>query len=168
MDTGSVCISHLEFMKWADEIVLGALSEVPADKISADVGSSFKSMLGTLNHVYLAELVWLKRVQGETNARLADLAIPADMNALAQAWPEVHRKWLERAGSFSEEEWNKLCAYRTSTGAEFSLPYWQIVLHLVNHGSYHRGQVATMLRQSGVTPPGTDLAMFYRTQTLPG
>jgi uncharacterized damage-inducible protein DinB len=44
------------------------------------------------------------------------------------------------------------------------MPYWQMVFHLVNHGSYHRGQVATMLRQSGVTPPGTDLVTFYRDQ----
>ena len=151
-------------MKWADEIVLGALSQVSADQVSADLGSSFKSMLDTLNHVYLAESVWLKRVQGEANAKLADLVIPADTNALANAWPEVHRMWLDRAGSFDGDEWNKLCTHRNNTGVEFSLPYWQIVLHLVNHGSYHRGQVATMLRQSAVIPPGTDLATFYRTR----
>jgi len=163
-DIGSVCRSHLEFMKWADDIVLGALSQVSADRVSADLGSSFKSMFDTLNHVYLAESVWLKRVQGEGNARLAGLAIPPDMKALAHVWPDVHRMWFDRAGSFSGDDWNKPCAHRNSAGVESSLPYWQIVLHVVNHGSYHRGQVATMLRQSGATPPGTDLAMFYRTR----
>ena len=44
-----------------------------------------------------------------------------------------------------------------------AIPYWQVVLHLVNHGSYHRGQVATMLRQAGIKPPGTDLISYYRT-----
>jgi uncharacterized damage-inducible protein DinB len=164
MPPGSVCVSHLEFMKWADEIVLGALLKAPADKVSADLGSSFKSMLDTLNHVYLAELVWLKRVRGADTAQFADLTVPADTNALASAWPEVHRVWLEWAGSRGADDWTKLCTYRNSAGAEFSLPYWQIVLHAANHGSYHRGQVATMLRQSGVTPPGTDLIRFYLTR----
>ena len=164
MDIGSVCVSHLEFMKWADEIVLGALSQVSTDRVSADLGSSFKSMFDTLNHVYLAELVWLKRVQGEGNARLADLPVPPDMKALAHAWPDVHRMWLDWAGSFSGDDWNKPCTHRNSAGVESTLPYWQIALHVVNHGSYHRGQVATMLRQSGATPPGTDLAIFYRTR----
>ncbi len=65
-DIGSVCRTNLEFMKWADEIMLAALLKVPTDRASADTGSSFKSMLDTLNHVYLAELVWFKRIQGET------------------------------------------------------------------------------------------------------
>ncbi len=64
-DIGSVCRTNLEFMKWADEIMLAALLKVPAERVSADTGSSFKSMLDTLNHVYLAELVWFKRIQGE-------------------------------------------------------------------------------------------------------
>jgi uncharacterized damage-inducible protein DinB len=137
---------------------------VSADKVNADLGNSFKSMLDTLNHVYLGELVWLRRVHGTRNTQLVDLAAPADTNALAHAWPEVHRMWLDWAGSRSAEDWNEISTYRISTGVEFGLPYSQIVLHLVNHGSYHRGQVATMLRQSGVTPPGTDLIRFYRTR----
>jgi uncharacterized damage-inducible protein DinB len=151
-------------MKWADDIVLAAASQISGDRMGADLGSSFKSILDTLTHIYLAELVWLRRVQGNGNARLADLAAPPDMNALRQAWPEVHRAWLEWVGSFSPDELNNLCAHRNSAGVESSLPYWQIALHVVNHGSYHRGQVATMLRQSGCVPQGTDLALFYRTR----
>lgn len=64
MITGSVLVSHLEFMKWADEIVLGSLLKAPADKTSADLGNSFGSMLDTLNHVYAAELVWLQHARG--------------------------------------------------------------------------------------------------------
>jgi uncharacterized damage-inducible protein DinB len=56
-DIGAVSRSHLEFMKWADEIMLVALSQTPADRVSQDLGSSFQSMFGALNHVYLAE--WL-------------------------------------------------------------------------------------------------------------
>lgn len=162
-DIASVCRSHLEFTKWADEIMLTALLQAPADKVTADLGSSFKSLFDTLNHVYLAELVWFERVNGNPDARLADLMVPADPNALALAWPGLHSQWLEWAGRRGAAEWNEPCPFRTAKG-EAKLPYWQILLHVVNHGSYHRGQFTTLLRQSGITPPGTDLLAFYRTR----
>ena len=62
-------------------------------QIAQDRGSSFKSLFDTLNHVYLAELVWSKRVQGDHNTRLADLQSPPDLSALGQAWPGLHQSW---------------------------------------------------------------------------
>jgi uncharacterized damage-inducible protein DinB len=160
-DIGSVCRTNLEFMKWADEIMLAALLKVPSDRACADMGSSFKSMLDTLNHVYLAELLWLKRIQGE-NKRLAELVSPADPAALAQAWAETHRNWLDWAASMSPESWPRPFTFRSSAGDELTMPWWQIAMHVVNHGSYHRGQFATMLRQAGIAPPSTDLLIHYR------
>ncbi len=156
-DIGSVCRTNLEFMKWADEIMLAALLKVPAERASADTGSSFKSMLDTLNHVYLAELVWFKRIQGE-NTKLAELEVPADAAALAQAWADLHKNWLD----WAPEDWAGPFTFRNNAGAESTMPYWQIAMHVINHGSYHRGQFATMLRQAGIVPPGTDLITYYR------
>jgi|SRR5579862_3628182 len=166
-DIGSVCRTHLEFMKWADELMLSALLNVPVDQVSIDRGSSFKSMLDTLNHAYLAELLWFKRIQGE-NVRLADLPSPADSAELAKAWPETHRMWLDWANSFGPDQWPGPFAFRSSAGGEMVLAYWQIVMHVVNHGSYHRGQFATMLRQAGIKPPSTDLFIYYRTLLADG
>ena len=143
--------------------MLDALAKVPPDKATADLGSSFPSLLGTLNHVYLAELVWFKRLQGE-NARLADLPIPASPGALAKSWPELHQLWLQWADAFSDDQWRDPFSFRNNTGAESVMPYWQIVMHVVNHGSYHRGQFTTLLRQSGLSAPGTDLLTYYRTR----
>jgi uncharacterized damage-inducible protein DinB len=148
-------------MKWADEIMLAALLKVPSDRASADTGSSFKSMLDTLNHVYLAELVWFKRIQGE-HKRLAELEIPADATALAQAWAGLHKNWLDWAASMGREDWPGPFTFRNNAGGESTMPYWQIALHVINHGSYHRGQFATMLRQAGIVPPATDLLIYYR------
>jgi uncharacterized damage-inducible protein DinB len=160
-DIGSVCRLHIEFMKWADDTTFAALLQVPADRLSHDMGSSFQSMLGTLNHAYLAEQVWIKRVQGNPFSRIADFEAPADLNALGQAWPGLHRTWMD--WSRSVVDWQQLSVQGGPQGKEYQMPLWQIVMHLVNHGSYHRGQVATMLRQNGIKPPGTDLVAFYRT-----
>jgi uncharacterized damage-inducible protein DinB len=162
-DIGAVCRSHLEFMKWADEIMLVALSQTPADRVSQDLGSSFQSMFGALNHVYLAEWLWLKRVRGEQDAQIADIESAPDLAALGLLWPALHQMWINWATALSTGDWPTLVTHRTR-GIQYQMPCWQIVLHLVNHGSYHRGQVASMLRQSGFTPPGTDLITFYRTR----
>jgi uncharacterized damage-inducible protein DinB len=142
--------------------MLAALVKVPADKATADMGNSFKSMLDTLNHVYLAEQLWFKRIEGE-NARLADLAVPSSSEALANAWPDLHQSWLAWVDSLGVDDLAGPFTFRSSAGGELTMPYWQIVLHVVNHGSYHRGQFTTLLRQAGLTPPGTDLFTWYRT-----
>jgi uncharacterized damage-inducible protein DinB len=164
LNAGALCQLQLEFMKWADDIMFAAISEVPPGQLDHDFGSSFKSLFGTLNHVYLAELVWLKRIQGNPGTKIADLEAPADLSALGQAWPELHRAWIDWSRSMSDENLRAPLIFRSMQGTEAQLPLWQIVLHVVNHGSYHRGQVATMLRQSGIKPPGTDLLAFYRTR----
>jgi uncharacterized damage-inducible protein DinB len=163
-DIGPVCSLHLEFMKWADNAVLSALSQLPTERIQQDLGNSFKSMFGTLCHIYLAEQVWFERVNGKPDAKLADLQSPADLTALSECWPELHRGWLDWANSIGVAAWSQPLLQKNSQGTEFRTPIWQIVMHLVNHGSYHRGQITTMLRQSGATPPGTDLITFYRTR----
>ena len=163
-DIGPVCQSHLEFMKWADDTLFAALSTAPHDQLTQDRGSSFKSLFDTLNHVYLAELVWFKRIQGQHDTKIADLESPPDLTALGQAWPSLHQSWIDWSRPLSLEDWTKPMILRSPQG-EFPLPHWQLVMHLVNHGSYHRGQLATMLRQAGIKPPGTDLITFYRTRS---
>jgi uncharacterized damage-inducible protein DinB len=163
-DIGPVCQLNLEFMKWADETMLTALSQAPPDQVSQDRGSSFKSLFETLSHIYRGELIWLIRVQGQPDAKLADVDSPPDLSALGQRWPAVHQGWIDWARSLSPEDWSKPLILRNSQGAELRSPLWQVAMHLVNHGSYHRGQLATMLRQAGIKPPGTDLIAFYRTR----
>lgn len=163
-DIGPLCQLHLEFMKWADDTLFAALSQAPPGEVAHDRGSSFKSLFDTLNHVYLAELVWFTRVRGiNPNARIADLESPPDLTALGQVWPALHHGWIHWSQTLSTDDWSKPLILRNSQGQEFPLPHWQMVMHVVNHGSYHRGQVATMLRQAGIKPPGTDLVTFYRT-----
>jgi uncharacterized damage-inducible protein DinB len=164
-DIAAVCQSHLEFMKWADEIAYSTLTQTPHEQLVQDRGSSFKSLFDTLTHVYRGELVWFRRVQGEPDAKLADTDSPPDLGSLGQRWPGLHQGWLAWAQSLSPEGWRQPLIFHVGQQAEeVRMPFWQIALHVVNHGSYHRGQVATMLRQAGVKPTGSDLLHFYRTR----
>ncbi len=144
----AICRQHLSFMKWADELLL--------DAIARHIPHETK----VLNHVYLGELVWLRRVQGDKNVQITQLAPPADLAALQAAWPELHREWLDWASTL--EDWSVNIDHLNLRGEAFSMPAWQIVLHLSNHGSYHRGQVSATLRAAGIAPPATDLILWFR------
>ena len=142
-----VCRQHLSFMKWADELMFAAVAEHAPDRVAV------------LQHIYLAERVWFRRLCGEQDLQLKNLE-PPDLPALRNAWPELHREWLEWAAALTN--WTEIVPMKNSQGFESRLPVWQIVLHVVNHGSYHRGQVSAMLRASGIAPPNTDLVTWYR------
>lgn len=151
-DIGHICRQHLAFMKWADDLMLAAVADASADA-SLDISG--------LQHIFLAEEVWMRRAQGETEIQISQLEAPLDIAELAEFWPRLHRRWNDWAAALVD--WTVLVPHRNPRGAEFRMPAWQIVLHLANHGSFHRGQVAAMLRAAGVAPPTTDLIAFYRT-----
>ena len=138
-------------MKWADERMLSALS-----------ASAPESMLAPLKHIFQGEDVWLRRIPGEPGAQLSEIEVPGP-EALRELWSPVHRDWLGWAGSLtSEADWARIVPHRNSRGDLFEMPAWQVMMHVVNHGSYHRGQVAMRLREAGMAPPPTDLIQYYR------
>ena len=135
-------------MTWADAVLV--------DAVAAHMPTETK----VLNHIYLGELVWLRRVQGHSNVQITHFEAPGDTAALQTAWPLLHREWLDWAGSVTD--WSVSVDHLNLKGEAFSMPAWQIVLHLSNHGSYHRGQVSATLRAAGIAPPATDLILWFR------
>jgi len=82
--------------------------------------------------------------------------------ALETAWPELHRKWEAWAEHASDADMNRVVEYKSMLYGELArTPVWQIILHAVNHGTLHRGQVMGMLRQMGIAPPHTDMMNFF-------
>jgi uncharacterized damage-inducible protein DinB len=116
-------------------------------------------------HILAAELVWFARWQGESPTSLVSPDKYPDLATLRREWTEHERRmrlFVERLG---EDGIRRVFEYRLISGVAGSSPFWQILQHLVNHGTYHRGQVTTLLRQIGAKPPqAMDLIAYYRTQ----
>lgn len=148
-DIGDTCRRHLDYMRWADEIALGAVAQY------------MPGSLTTLQHIYLAEQVWLARIRGNPTARVDLKDAPGEIAELQRLWPGLHLEWQDMAAAAGE--WSDPVNYRLNSGVEGISPLWQVVLHVANHGSYHRGQVSAMLRGAGFAPPATDLLIYYRT-----
>lgn len=160
MDAGVFQV-HLAYKQWQTRKLLAAVMELPLDLYEQARGSSHGGIQGTLQHIYGADYVWLKRVQGIACTR-ADLVIPENLAELGDAWLKLTEEWTRWAEANPNRDWNEKMTYTMFNGREYSTPLWQVVLHVVNHGTLHAGQVVAMLRQAGIAPPQTDLIFFYR------
>jgi len=148
------------YNSWANQRVLNACAPLPAGQLTENLHSSFPSVRDTLAHIMLAEWVWLERWLGRSPG-----FPPADFPDLASIrarWQEIEAGLNAFIHRLAASDLDRILEYKNTKGQAFSNPLWQTLQHLVNHGTYHRGQVATMLRQLGAAPASTDLIAFFR------
>lgn len=158
---GEFLASHMAYSRWATLHLIAAAREEPDSDLRKDLGNSFGGVLGTLTHIFAADRIWLSRLTGSPRMTLLDAGEDLALHELESAWPAIYdgfTAYLRTADVFSVLE------YRNLQGKTCRLPVWQVVLHVVNHATYHRGQVTTMLRQLGAKPVSTDLVCYYLDQ----
>lgn len=151
-----------DFNTWANNRTLDSCAALTPEQLTRDLGSSFKSVRDTLAHIYGAEWVWLERWHGRVPSGLPSAADFLDLETLRRRFADIDRNLVDYIASLTTDDLTRVLTVKSSSGATFSQPLWQMLQHLANHGSYHRGQVATMLRQLGAKATGTDLIGFYR------
>jgi len=154
-------LQHMRYTAWASARLVEAAGKLVEEERARDFKTSDHSVLGTLVHVYAADRVWLHRVRGTPRATFID---PEDhsMDVLRTDWPQVHDGWRELLEAETDESIQRKVPYKDLRGNTHETPLWQIILHVVNHGSHHRGQVSGMIRTMGHTPPVLDLIFYYR------
>lgn len=145
---------HISYSGWASRKLLDAALALSEEDQRREVGVSHKSLIGTLEHIFLADRIWF--------ARTVDPNVLEGDQALAVAWPRLQTRWEEWAAALTPEDLLRVVDYTDMRGNLHSTPVWQILLHVVNHATLHRGQVMSLLRQLGVAPPATDLIFYYR------
>jgi uncharacterized damage-inducible protein DinB len=151
-----------EYNAWADRQVVEAASALSSEQFTKPLGSSFSSVRDTLAHIYGVEWLWLERFQGRSPAGIPDAKEYDQVDTLKSRWSEFEPLLLNFVRGLSQEDLDRVIEYKTLKFGVYRNPLWQSMLHLVNHGTYHRGQITTMLRQLGAQPILTDLMHFYR------
>ena len=158
-------LAHIGYSAWSTRRVLEACSPLTEEQLGSNCGASHTSLLQTFRHSNDGERVWLRRLVEVDNDRLPRGSAPEhSFESLVQSWPELwegYRRWLEAA---SEGDLTFVVSTVLPDDGVFRVPRWQIVLHAINHTSFHRGQIITMLRGFGVQPPNTDLTAYYATR----
>ena len=153
----------LDYHYWARDRVLVAADALTPEQLTRDLGSSFKSVRDTLAHIYAAEWAWCGRWNGQSPTALLPGDMFPDVASIRAKWAELEsnvRGILERMG---RQGLDGVIEYKMLNGEAKASVFWHMLQHVINHASYHLGQVTTMLRQLGATPPqAMDLIAFYR------
>lgn len=147
----------LAYTIWADRQVLESLRALPLEDLERDTGTSFGSVLGTLAHILGAEQLWLSRLLGVPLRDLPSLEDYPSLDLLGASFEDFWPQLEFYLASLGDEQLEGDFTWTNTEGATRTAPLRQVLLHLVNHSTYHRGQIATQLRQLGHAAPATDL-----------
>jgi uncharacterized damage-inducible protein DinB len=146
---------------WARDRQLQACAALAQEDFLRPLGSSFSSLRGTLAHLVGVEWLWHERWRGRSPRSLPPAEELPTLAAVSERWRAVEREVREYLAGLSEEALELPLTYVNVKGQTWTYPLWRTLLHLVVHQSYHRGQVATLLRQLGVRPAPVDFLVAH-------
>ena len=161
-----IAVTHLQYHRWATSQVAEECLKLPADMLVKDMKGSFPSIYDYLAHVYQADSIWLDRLRESPIGTREDYAAPGCTWDLRDAWLGVIDRMIAWAEELNESDWEVERSYKTMAGMPMKSPNWQMILHIVNHGTHHRGQIVNIFRQLGVKPMNLDLIGYYRTHPV--
>jgi len=150
------------YSSWATNRILEAVEALPAEDPMRDLKSSHRSIHGTLTHLVGAEKMWLSRMSATPDkAMIRPEQVPAIADVRA-TWEKTGFALAQFLGSLSDKKLQESFSFLTPAGEQYSYRFSEAVQHVVNHSTFHRGQVVAMMRQMGHTPPDTGLIRFLR------
>ena len=155
-------VDLVRFDAWAINRTLESVSALTREQYEKDLGSSHGGVRGTLVHTYSADTIWFARWRGETPTKAVTPDEVPTLDTLKQRWEEYQRTLEGYVRALSEKSLSSLFSYKDFKGNPYSVPLQNQIQHKVNHSSYHRGQVVTMLRQLGAKPQSTDMIQYFR------
>ena len=159
----------LDFHYWARDRVLDAAAKLTPEQFERELGGSFKSVRATLVHIYWADWAWYQMWHGAFPAEALATDELRDVESIRRAWRELESKARAFVKAQSGTDAHRVLEYRRLDGSVGAFPFAHMVQHLVNHGSYHRGQLTMLLRQLGVEPPESmDLIRYYAAAVTTG
>jgi len=150
---------------WANQRLLEACSALSSGEIERDLGISHGGVLATLRHIHDGERVWLDclRTSPEMGAWRLPQGTPPEpsLDALRKSWPELSDGYLRWLENLPEAGLGIEVSVLLPGEVEPSLPRWTILRHVLEHSTFHRGQIVGMIRMLGHTPPGIHRMDYY-------
>ena len=153
-----------------DKSIYDAAATLSTDEIKKNRGAFFGSIIGTLNHILVGNIIWLKRLANhdtplpsldyvraiETPASL-DATLYSTLKPLAQESAKIDEVIVQFVSELTDQTLTMPLAYRNTKGQLFNKNFGHLLLHFFNHQTHHRGQVSTLLYQAGIDIGVTDL-----------
>ena len=148
---------------WANQKILDCINNLSDDQLKREINSSFSSVYKTVLHMWFAEDAWWQRLKLAEQLVMAADNFEGPFSELQQQLIRRSADWAQWAAEATETRLTHVFAYQNSKKEQFKQPVYEVMLHVFNHATYHRGQLVTMLRQLGVDKiPSTDFTSFCR------
>jgi uncharacterized damage-inducible protein DinB len=157
--------TQFDYSQHATKLLLELCAKLTPQELELDRKSSHGGILGTLQHIFYADRVWLSRFRGAPVAFRNEGENPS-LTELTQSWPPILDGFKDYIQFTEQPTLLEEFTYTNLAGKKITIVRYQALLHVVNHSTHHRGQVVTMLRQAGHTPPVTDLLYYYLDSAL--
>jgi uncharacterized damage-inducible protein DinB len=164
----SLCLDDVRYSAWANDRMLERCSTLAADEVKRDLGNSHVCILDTLAHIYDGERVWLDCLR--TSPESGPWRLPQgpsssySLDELRRCWPEIWSGYFQVLEETSETDLGVEIVAQLSGEVKPSLPRWKILKHVLDHSTFHRGQLVGMIRALGHLPPAINRMDYY----LPG
>ena len=167
MTTSRTARRLTRYNAWANKEIFDAVAALPGDEATRPRASLFKNMVHTLNHNYVIDRIWQTHLEGREHGYTARNT--PDHPQLAELWrlqQEIDRWYIDWSDHLSDAALEEEVAFTLIGGNRGVMTRGEILLHVVNHTSYHRGFVADLFYQIPARPPTTDLPVFLREQRV--
>jgi len=149
-----------DYNYWARDRQLEACVELTEEQFLRPMGNSYSSVRDTLVHLLFAEWVWLERWLGRSPTQLDGREYSAEkfptLGAVRERWQGLESNMRSYLSGLQGSTLERPLSYTNFKGERWTYPLGQTLFHLVNHQTYHRGQITTLLRQLGVAAPAID------------
>jgi uncharacterized damage-inducible protein DinB len=148
---------------WASQKIMEMILALPEEKQMDEVPSSFNSLYKTVLHMWDAESIWWQRMKLHERIIIPSENFNGTMKDVVNGLMQQSTQWLDWVSNASDIALDHVFQYQNTKKEQFKQPIYQMVLHIFNHGTYHRGQLINMLRQLGVEKlPQTDFIVWSR------
>ncbi|SEW39029.1 Uncharacterized damage-inducible protein DinB (forms a four-helix bundle) [Chitinophaga sp. YR573] len=156
-------IELADYNIWADNIAIGWLNQINDEQWDQVIISSFSSIKQTAIHIASAEKIWVDFWENVSAPVYLSAGFKGTKNDLIEIWKKASvglKKFIEE---YPEENYQQQVKFKKPNGEEGRMEFSQTFPHMINHSTYHRGQLVTLLRQAGFTKlSSTDLFTYYR------
>ena len=156
---------HLEYNLWTIQRMVETIKPLEDQVFYSPLKSSFPGIAKTILHLWDSNIIWNKRLEGLSIENRPTSSFSGNREELLTHWISSSEDTIRLIGSKGDNFLNEKISYRTLKGVPYTTVVEDILFHIVNHATYHRGQIVTMLHEVGVSKiENTDLVNFLRTK----
>ncbi|MFH1184094.1 MAG: DinB family protein [Chloroflexota bacterium] len=161
MDVKDYLRQTYDYTYWANRRYFAVAEGLTEEQLHRKQGHSWDDVHSVLLHMLSSEMVWLQRWQGESPKGHLDPKEYPTLEVLREAWARTEREMRAFIDQHTEQSLQREIAYANFSGERFRVPLWQMLMHIPNHETHHRGELAAMFALMNIPHPEEEVIQYF-------